>query len=363
MSATVRSGGVRARPRKLDTPIMQRRLRRRGLLLTTGALVAAASLRQRAAFAQRTELALPSWNDGRARDAIMEFVHAAIDPSSAAYVPLEDRIATFDQDGTLWVEQPLYPEAMFALERLRATAPAHPEWSTTQPFAALLAGQTEDLTSLSESDWAHILAVSQAGLTDVEFQEILGRWIATATHPTLKRRYIDLVYQPMLELMDYLRVSGFRTYIVSGGSQDFVRNYSQQIFGVLTDQAVGSPVQTEYRSGPPAPALERLSTLVFAGDNEGKPVGIHMFVGKRPRAAFGNADGDREMLEWTAAGSGVRLKMLLLHDDPVREFAYGPAAGLPDTNVGRFSEDLLQSATAAGWTVISMRNDWSRVFL
>jgi phosphoserine phosphatase len=305
---------------------------------------------------------LPSWNDGAAKQAIVEFVEAATTDGGADYVPPADRIATFDQDGTLWVEQPLYTQAVFALDRVAELAPRHPEWKTEEPFKAVLTGDHEALARLTTRDWERIIAVTHAGMTTEQFLKIAGDWQAKAEHPRFKRPYTELVYQPMLELMEHLRASGFRTFIVTGGGQEFVRVYSERVYGVPAEQVVGSSIATKYEYRDGEPVLMREPKVFFIDDHAGKAIGINLFIGKRPHAAFGNSGGDREMLEWTGAGDGARLMMLVLHDDPEREYAYGPANGLPDSKIGTFPQALADEAQANGWVVISMKNDWKTVF-
>lgn len=305
---------------------------------------------------------LPSWNDGPARRAILELVKTTTDPKSARFVPVEDRIATFDQDGTLWVEHPLYTQAAFALDRVRALAPQHPEWRTTEPFKSVLAGDAEALGKLGESDWEKLVAATHADMTVADFLGLVQTWLATAEHPRFHRRYTELIYQPMLEAMQLLRAHGFKTYIVTGGGQEFVRVYSQNVYGIPVEQVIGSSLLTRYVARGGTPALQRDAKPFFVDDHDGKPVGINLFIGKRPIAAFGNSSGDAEMLQWTGAAKGARLMMLVLHDDADREYAYGPAAGLPDTKVGTFPPSLMAEAKKCGWHVISMKSDWKRVF-
>ncbi len=305
---------------------------------------------------------LPAWNDGRAKQAILSFVEQVTDSSRPTYVAPEDRIATFDNDGTLWVEHPLYTQAMFALDRVAELAPQHPEWKEKDPFKAVLAGDREAMAKFSEKDWAIIVAATHAGMTTTEFLVIVREWLAKAKHPRFKRPYTDLVYQPMLEVLAYLRANGFKTYIVTGGGQEFVRVYAEQVYGIPPEQVVGSSIATkyEYRNG--KPVLMREPKVFFINDHAGKPVGINLFIGRRPHAAFGNSTGDQQMLEWTTAGDGARIGMLVLHDDAEREYAYGPAAGLPDTKVGTFDEALNDKAKEKGWVVISMKKDWKVIF-
>jgi phosphoglycolate phosphatase-like HAD superfamily hydrolase len=305
---------------------------------------------------------LPSWNDGSARRAIVEFVSATTDKSSPKYVEPEDRIATFDQDGTLWVSHPLYTQAMFTLDRVRELAPKHPEWKNKEPFKAVIAGDREAMAKFTESDWELIVAATHAGMSTEAFLEIVKQWLETAKQPRFKRSYTELVYQPMIEVMDYLRANGFKTYIATGGGQEFVRVYSEHVYHVPPEQVVGSSILTKYEYRDGKPILMREPKVFFIDDHAGKAIGINLFIGRRPYAAFGNSGGDKEMLEWTQAGGGARLMMLVYHDDAEREYAYGPAGGLPDTRVGTFSEALMDEAKKSGWVVISMKNDWRRVF-
>ncbi len=306
---------------------------------------------------------LSSWNEGPAKQAIVSFVQKVTDKSSPAYVPPEDRLATFDQDGTLWVEQPLYAQAMFALDRLRDLAPGHPEWQAKQPYKAVLTNDQKTMAGFTEHDWVQILVATQTGMTTEAFLKITREWLARARHPRFKRPYTELVYQPMLEVMQYLRNSGFKTYIVTGGDQEFVRAYGERVYDVPPEQVVGSSMATkfEYRQG--QPVLLRLPKVFFIDDHAGKPIGINLFIGKRPQAAFGNSAGDQQMLDWTQTGGGARLMMLVLHDDAKREYAYGPATGLPDTKIGTFTQALWEEARKRDWVVISMKKDWQKIFV
>jgi len=311
---------------------------------------------------------LPSWTDGPTKYAVLAFVKDATDKSSPKYVQPADRIATFDQDGTLWTEHPLYGQAQFALARLAEMAPKHPEWKTKEPFKSVLAGDRAAMAKFSEADWLQIVAVTHTGMSNEAFAGLVNDWITTAKAPRFDRLYTDLIYQPMLEMMQYLRANGFRTYIVTGGGQEFVRVYSERVYGVPPEQVVGSSIVTQYVDTNGKPVLMRDPKVFFIDDGPGKAVGINMFIGKRPQAAFGNSGntsfsaGDAQMLEWAQAGGGARLMMLVLHDDAKREYAYGPAAGLPDTSVGTFSEALLLKATKNAWVVISMKNDWKKIY-
>lgn len=336
-------------------------LGRRALL---GAVATSAALFSRVSNsgAQAQGQSLPSWNDGPPKQAILDFVRATTDQSGADFVPPEDRIATFDQDGTLWVEHPAYAQAMFALERVHAIAPQHPEWKNLEPFESVLGNNMAAISKFSERDWAEIVFLTHSGMSQAEFHGIARQWLATARHPRFKRLYTELVYQPMREVMELLRTNGFKTYIVTGGGQDFVRAYAQKVYGVPPEQVIGSSLVTKFQMKDGQPEIVRQPKLFFDDDFAGKALGIDLFIGKRPYAAFGNSTGDQQMLEWTGAGAGARLKMLVYHDDAQREYAYGPAGGLPDTHAGRFSQALMDEAKAKGWTVISMKNDWKRVF-
>jgi phosphoserine phosphatase len=310
----------------------------------------------------RAQDPLPSWNEGPAKQAILAFVKDTTEKSSPKYVEPADRIATFDQDGTLWTEHPLYGQAMFALDRVGKMAPQHPEWKQKEPFKSVLAGDHAAMGKFTESDWMQIVAATHAGMSTEAFQGLVKDWLATAKAPRFDRPFTDLIFQPMLEVMQYLRANGFRTYIVTGGGQEFVRVYSERVYGVPPEQVVGSSIVTTYDNKSGKPVLMREPKVFFIDDGPGKAIGINLFIGKRPYAAFGNTAGDAQMLEWTQAGDGARLEMLVLHDDAKREYAYGPAVNLPDTHVGTFSEALLTEATKNAWIVISMKNDWKRIF-
>jgi len=305
---------------------------------------------------------LPAWNDGPSKRAILDFVARTTTRGSPGYVPPAERIATFDQDGTLWVEHPLYVQAVFALDRLKALAPEHPEWKSDPVFQAVLTDDREAIGRFTKDDWRRILIATHSGMSTDAFHEIVAQWLATARDSRFGKPYTDLVYQPMLELMRTLRSRGFKTYIVTGGWQEFVRVYAERVYGVPPEQVVGSSVATRYEMRDDKPVLMREPEIFFVDDRAGKAVGINLFIGRRPSAAFGNSDGDREMLEWTGAGDGARLMMLVLHDDADREYAYGPADGLPDTQVGTFSPSLMDEARKRGWVAISMKRDWRRVF-
>jgi phosphoglycolate phosphatase-like HAD superfamily hydrolase len=306
---------------------------------------------------------LASWNEGPAKQAIVDFVRATTDQSSAKFVPPEERIACFDQDGTLWVEHPVYTQVVYCLDRVPAVVAHKPELKNRESFKAVLSGNREAMAKLSLHDLEEILVATLTGMPVDVFEAEAKKWLEAAKHPRWKRLYTDLTYQPMLEVMQYLRAGGFKTYIVTGGGQDFVRAYSQRIYGVPPEQVVGTMGGTKFgydKDG--KPFLTKEPKLLLNDDKAGKPQGIHLMIGRRPHAAFGNSDGDREMLEYTGAGDGARLMMLVLHDDVAREYAYGPARGLPDSKIGTFTVALADEAKTKGWTVISMKNDWKRVF-
>ena len=306
---------------------------------------------------------LPSWNDGPAKQAILAFVKEVIDKSDPKYVAPEERIATFDQDGTLWVEHPMYTQAMYCLERVPMLVEKKPELKKVEPFVTVLSGNREAMAKLTMKDLEKILAATLTGMSVDEFSAEAGKWLATAKHPRWQRLYTDLVYQPMLEVMQYLRANEFKTYIVTGGGQDFVRVYAEKVYGIPPEQVVGSAGATKYgyqKDG--KPFLTKEPKLLLNDNDAGKPEGIHLMIGRRPHAAFGNSTGDRQMLEYTAAGDGARLSMIVLHDDAKREYAYGPAQGLPDTKVGTFTQALYDEAKKDGWFVISMKNDWKFIF-
>ncbi len=349
-----------------------RNISRRAFVSTGAAAIVSAHVgmasAEESAIGQTEGNPLPAWNDGPARDAVLRFVRDTTDKSSPKYVEPADRIATFDQDGTLWTEHPLYGQAMFALARIGEMAPNHPEWKQKEPFKSVLARDNEAMSKFTETDWMQILAVTHSGMSNEAFLGLVKDWITTAKAPRFDRLYTDLVYQPMLEVMQYLRANGFRTYIVTGGGQEFVRAYSERVYGVPPEHVVGSSIVTTYDDKGGKPVLMREPKPFFIDDGPGKAIGINMFIGKRPQAAFGNSgsadrkSGDAQMLEWAQAGDGARLMMLVLHDDAKREYAYGPAANLPDTHVGTFSPELLTEATKNSWIVISMKNDWKQIY-
>jgi len=299
---------------------------------------------------------LPSWNDGAAKQAILAAVQEATIPGRPGFIPADERIATFDNDGTLWVEQPMYTQLAFALDRVKALAPQHPEWKTQEPFASLLKGDLRAALAGGDHAVLEIIMATHAGMTTTQFEQIVMDWLATARHPRLKRPYTELVYQPMVELLAYLRANGFKTYIVSGGGVEFMRPWTEQVYGIPPEQVIGSRIKTRYEMTSDGPALVREPAVDFIDDKSGKPVGINAMIGRRPVAAFGNSDGDRQMLEWVPEG-GARLRMLVHHDDAAREYAYGATSP-----IGTFSDSLMTEAKAKGWIVISMKDDWKRIF-
>ena len=306
---------------------------------------------------------LKSWNDGPAKQAIIDFVRVTTDQGSPKFVPPEDRVATFDQDGTLWVEHPIYNQVVYCLDRVPRVVEQKPELKKIEPFKTVLTGNREAIAKLSLHELETILAATLTGMSVDTFEAEADKWLAVARHPRWNRLYTELVYQPMLEVQQYLRDNGYMTYIVTGGGQDFVRVYAQRVYGIPPEQVVGTAGGTKFgydKDG--KPFLTKEPKLLLNDDKAGKPEGIHLMIGRRPHAAFGNSDGDRQMLEYTGAGDGARLMMLVLHDDAQREYAYGPARGLPDTKVGAFSQALDAEAKKNGWTVISMKNDWKRIF-
>jgi phosphoserine phosphatase len=306
---------------------------------------------------------LPLWNNGPAKEAILAFVRATTDSTSPQFVPAAERIATFDQDGTLWAEHPIYSQVAYCLSRVPAVVTAKPELKDVEPFKSVMSGDRAAIAAFSMKDWEAILAATLTGMTTDQFQNDVKAWLTTAKDPRWKRSYTELTYQPMQELLRYLRAKGFKTYIVTGGGQDFVRVYSEQIYGIPPEQVVGTVGGTSYGyDANGKPILTKEPKLLLNDDHAGKPEGIHMMIGRRPYAAFGNSVGDQQMLEYTKAGDGARLAMLVLHDDAVREYAYGPAQGLPDTKMGTFPQDYYDLAIKNAWIVISMKNDWKRIF-
>jgi phosphoserine phosphatase len=310
------------------------------------------------AFAARAQASdpLPSWNEGAAKARIVAFVQAVTDATGKDHVAAADRVAVFDNDGTLWSEQPAYFQLLFAIDRVKALAPQHPGWKTKQPFKAALEGDMKALAASGEKGLIELVMATHAGNTPEEFQKVVRDWLATARHPKFKRPFTELVYQPMLELLDYLRANGFKTYIVSGGGIEFVRAWSQEVYGIPPEQVIGSSIRTKYEVRNGVPTLVRLPEINFIDDKAGKPVGINQHIGRRPIAAFGNSDGDFQMLEWVTAGPGPRLGLMLHHDDVEREFAYDRKS-----HIGRLDRGL-DEGPRRGWTIASIRNDWKAVY-
>jgi phosphoserine phosphatase len=306
--------------------------------------------------------ALSSWNDSPAKQSIVDFVKRVTTPGGKDFVPEPARIAVFDNDGTLWCEQPMPVQFYFAVDRVNALAPQHPEWKTTEPFASLFKGDFH--TALAGGDQAilDLFMATHTGMTTAGFEQIVKDWIAIARHPKTGKLYTEMVYQPMLEVLAYLRVNGFKTFIVSGGGIEFMRPWTEQVYGIPPEQVIGSSIQTKFEMRDGNAVLVRLPELNFNDDKGGKPVAINQHIGRRPIAAFGNSDGDKEMLEYTQGGSGARFEMLVLHDDAAREYAYGPALELPTPKLGAFTQALYEQTKKDGWTVVSMKSDWKQVF-
>jgi phosphoglycolate phosphatase-like HAD superfamily hydrolase len=299
---------------------------------------------------------LPSWNDGAAKQSINEFVRKVTKEDSSDFVPREERIATFDNDGTLWCEKPMAVQLFFALDRVKALAPQHPEWKTKEPFASILKGDLKTAAAGGERALLELVMATHTGNTTMEFEQIVKDWITTAKHPKTGKLYTKMVYQPMLELLAYLRANGFKTFIVSGGGIEFMRPWAEKTYGIPPEQVVGSSAKTKFELRDGQPVLVRLPELNFNDDKGGKPVGINEHIGRRPIAAFGNSDGDLQMLQYTGAGKGLRFCLYVHHDDAAREYAYDRADHLAKLDQG------LDEAAAKGWTVVSMKNDWKQIF-
>lgn len=320
------------------------------VILLSALILAIAFVCGEPAIAQAAD-PLPSWNDGAAKQAILDFVERVTTPNSPDFVPSEERIATFDNDGTLWAEKPLYVQLFFALDRVKELAPQHPEWKDKEPFASLLKGDVKSVLAGGEHAILEIVTATHAGMTTAEFEKIVKDWIATARHPKTHRLFTEMVYQPMLELLAYLRANGFKTFIVSGGGIEFMRPWAEPVYGIPPEQVVGSSIETKYEMRDDGPVLVRLPKMDFIDDKEGKPVGINSHIGRRPIMAFGNSDGDRQMLEWTTAGEGPRFALLVHHTDTEREWSYDKG-----------TKKALEEAKAKGWTVVDMKNDWKVIF-
>jgi phosphoserine phosphatase len=299
---------------------------------------------------------LISWNDSAAKKSLVEFISRVTEPGSPDFVPPLERIAVFDNDGTLWVEQPLYVQGFFVLDRIKALAPQHPEWRETEPFASVLKGDLPAALAGGESALAELVMATHAGMTTEEFEQIAADWIATARHPLTGRLHTEMGYQPMLELLTCLRANGFTVWIASAGGIEFMRPWTERVYGIPRENVIGSSIKTKYELRDGRPVLVRLPELNFFGDKAGKPVGIQQHIGRRPIAAFGNSDGDFEMLEWVTSVAGLRFGLFVHHDDAVREYAYERAAV-----TGHFDRGLAE-APGRGWIVVSMKRDWKRVF-
>lgn len=299
---------------------------------------------------------LPSWNDGASKQSILNFVVAVTKEGSADFIPAPQRIATFDNDGTLWCEQPMYVQLAFALERVKALSNQHPEWKTKQPFKAVLDSDIKALAKSGEKGLLELVMATHAGMTTEEFTTIASDWIKTARHPKFKRPYTDLVYQPMLELLTYLRANGFKTFIVSGGGIEFMRPWAEKVYGIAPDQVVGSSIKTKFQMRDGQPELFRLPAIDFVDDGPGKPVGINAHIGQRPIAAFGNSDGDIQMLQWATKSGGRRFGLIVHHTDAVREYGYDRKSHFGKLDKG------FDAAKVNGWTLVSMKDDWKTVF-
>jgi hypothetical protein len=299
---------------------------------------------------------LPSWNEGEAKQSIISFVKTVTDSTNSSFVPEADRIAVFDNDGTLWSEQPFYFQVFFAIDRVKALAPEHPEWKNKQPFKAAIEGDMDTLFSGGMPAIIQLIMVSHTGMTTEAFEQTVLDWIKTAKHPKNQRLFTDLAYKPMIEVLNYLRLHGFKTYIVSGGGIDFMRPWAEQVYGIPKEQIIGSSIKTKFEMQNGQPVIVRLPELEFIDDGEGKPVGINRFIGKKPIAVFGNSDGDLQMLQWCTSGKGTRLGVVIHHTDSVREVAYDRAS-----HIGHLDK-ALDEAAAKRWTVVSMKDDWNNIY-
>jgi hypothetical protein len=299
---------------------------------------------------------LPSWNEGQPKRAIVDFVQRVTTTDGADFVPVPERIAVFDNDGTLWAEKPMYVQLAFVLDRVKAMAPTHPQWKDQQPFKAALEGDLKNVAAGGEHALLELVMATHAGMTTDAFAQVVTDWLATAKHPRFNRPYTELVYQPMLELLAYLRANGFKTYIVSGGGIEFMRPWTEKVYGIPPEQVVGSSIKTRFELRDGTPVLVRLPEINFIDDKAGKPVGIHMHIGRPPIAAFGNSDGDLQMIQWTTAEPGARFGLIVHHTDAEREYAYDR-----QSSVGRLDK-ALDEAGRQGWTVVDMKQDWKRIF-
>ncbi len=301
--------------------------------------------------------ALPSWNDGKAKQAIVAFVEKVTKEGAPDFVPVAERVAVFDNDGTLWAEQPMYFQAFFIFDRIKQLAPQHPEWSAKEPFASVLKGDMKAALAGGEKALLEMAMATHAGMTTEEFERIVSDWITTAKHPKTGKLYTEMVYQPMLEVLSYLRANGFKTFIVSGGGIEFMRPWTEKVYGVPPEQVVGSSIKTKFELRDGKPVIVRLPELNFIDDKDGKPVGIQQHIGRRPIMAFGNSDGDFQMLEWTTSGEGPRFGLIVHHDDVEREWAYDR-----ESHIGKLARGL-DEAAVRGWSVVSMKDDWKRIFM
>lgn len=300
---------------------------------------------------------LPSWNDGKTKQAILQFINETTTPASRDFIPPQDRIAVFDQDGTLWVEQPIYTQFVFAIDRVRSLAAAHPEWKDTEPYKSIIEGNIEKIQNFTIQDVEKIIAATHSGMTVEQFNDDVKAWLSKAVHPRFKKPYTELIYQPMLEVIKFFKDNGYIVYIVSGGGQEFIRTYSERVYGIPVENVIGTAgkVKYEYRDG--KPVLIKLPDVLFIDDKTGKPEAINLVIGKRPVAAFGNSDGDRQMLEWSQGYTGKSLQLLVHHDDAVREYQYDM-----DSKIGTFSQSLMDEAKEKDWNIASMKNDWKVIF-
>lgn len=300
---------------------------------------------------------LPSWNEGETKTAILQFVKKVTSKDSPDYVPPAERIATFDNDGCLWAEQPMYFQVLFVVDRIQALAPEHPEWKTEEPFASLLQGDMKGVAASGKKGLMQLIAATHAGMTTEEFTQAATDWIQTAKHPKTGKLYTEMIYQPMRELLEYLRANGFKTFIVSGGGIEFMRPWTERVYGIPPEQVVGSSLKMKYEVVDGKPVLQKLAEIDLIDDKEGKPVGIQSHIGRRPIFAAGNSDGDFQMLEWTTSGSGARFGLIIHHTDAEREWAYDR-----DSHIGRLDRGL-NEADQRGWTVVDMKNDWKHIFV
>jgi phosphoserine phosphatase len=328
---------------------------RRNLLKTT-ILASGAAVITSTVSGNGADVVLPSWNEGDARKSIVDFVTAVTMEGSVDFVAPDERVAVFDNDGTLWTEQPMYVQLAFVLDRVKAMAPQHPEWAGKEPYKSVIAGDMKGIAAAGEKGLVELVAVTHAGMTSDEFTSIVSEWIKTARHPKFDKPYTSIIFQPMLELIDYLKDNGFKVFIVSGGGIEFMRPWAEAVYGIPPENVIGSSITTKYEVRDGTPVIMRLPEVDFIDDKEGKPIGIHKFIGRRPTAAFGNSDGDFQMLEWTTSGPGKRFGLIVHHDDADREYAYDR-----ESHVGMLAKGL-DEAPKRGWTVVSMKSDWATIF-